>query len=196
MSLPFIYPCKPIYLPPTAPILARFENDLGWVAEIKRNGWRAEVARNSSGTQVFTSSGNDISDKLPDLAKYLKSVLPANTIIDGELMNHRSRDLDQVFYAFDLLMLRGKILTDRPLSERREKLFSLLKPSAFVILPDSVFRDKLTFYKQAIKAGHEGIVIKKLAGEYPLSLTRTKKHPGWIKVKPYQLFDGKYQVVS
>jgi ATP-dependent DNA ligase len=50
------------------------------------------------------------------------------------LQNHRSREAELQFYVFDLLILRGKDITQQSLEKRRELLRTKVMPG----LPDSI----------------------------------------------------------
>ena len=79
--------------------------------------------------------GRDFAPLFPALVRALEK-LPEDTIIDGEivaltaagrpsfnlLQNYQTAAQTIVFYAFDLLVLSGRNLTDMPLQERRELL--------------------------------------------------------------------------
>ena len=74
--------------------------------------------------------------------------LPDDTVLDGELValdtaghadfnmlqNFKSAEHHIHYYAFDVLVHRGKILIDRPLSERRAVLAKILPRNGHISL--------------------------------------------------------------
>jgi ATP-dependent DNA ligase len=74
--------------------------------------------------------------------------LPDDTVIDGEgvaigadgrpdfnlLQNFRSAESRIHYYAFDILIHKGRRLTELPLSERRKILSSVIEPGEHVVL--------------------------------------------------------------
>jgi len=86
---------------------------------------------------------------------------------------------------FDIVYLDGKMLFDKPLRERRRILESVvkIKPGTFqltkMIITDSV-KEAEKFYKEALKAKQEGIMVKNLDSPYIFG----RHVGGWVKVKP------------
>jgi ATP-dependent DNA ligase len=85
--------------------------------------------------------------KLLFIATALKD-LPDDTVVDGELValgpdgqpdfnllqNFRSAEWRIVYYAFDILIHKGRRLTELPLSERRAILSAVVEPGEHVAL--------------------------------------------------------------
>lgn len=86
---------------------------------------------------------------------------------------------------FDIVYLNGKALFEKPLVFRRKTLESMIrtKPGKFQIAKQLVTKDLKKaeeFYKEALNAGQEGLMVKNLEAKY---------QPGrrvgyWLKVKP------------
>tara|TARA_Y100000310_G_scaffold341480_1_gene440753 strand:- start:5692 stop:7413 length:1722 start_codon:yes stop_codon:yes gene_type:complete len=87
--------------------------------------------------------------------------------------------------SFDILYLDGKNLMDLPFSKRREILEKTIKKKEMVIRPSTQIvtgddKEALKFYKEALKIGEEGIMIKTLEASY-----RQGRRVGYIvKMKP------------
>jgi DNA ligase-1 len=82
--------------------------------------------------------------------------------------------------VFDILWLDGETLIDRPFSERRKILESVV---THFIAPQtrSDREDEITkTYEAALTAGHEGIMIKVPESPY----TPGQRGKNWIKIKP------------
>lgn len=86
---------------------------------------------------------------------------------------------------FDVVYLEGEMLFDQPLAVRRKKLDSIIRPipGKFQLAEQLVTKDLKkaeAFYKKALEANQEGIMVKNLEATY---------QPGrrvgyWLKVKP------------
>jgi ATP-dependent DNA ligase len=150
-----------------------------WTYEIKLDGYRLEVVRTSSETTLYSRRQNVLNRKFHYIAKAL-DCLPACTVLDGELVamgpdskpnfnllqNFKSAESHITYYAFDILVHKGRDLTQHPLSERRALLESVLKPSDHVELSavsDKSAAEILSFVK---KQGLEGVVAKRADSVY------------------------------
>jgi bifunctional non-homologous end joining protein LigD len=110
-----------------------------WTYEIKLDGYRLEAVKNAGNTTLYSRRRNVYNSKFGQIAEALKD-LPDATVLDGEivaidssgrsdfnlLQNFRSAELRIHYYAFDVLMHRGKLLTRLPLEERRAVLAKIL----------------------------------------------------------------------
>lgn len=87
--------------------------------------------------------------------------------------------------VFDIIYLNGKSLIDSPQKERRSIVEKIIKPipgkirTAEKLISDSVHEVE-KFYKESLKAGNEGIMLKNLDKKY----TPGRRVGGWIKFKP------------
>ena len=129
----FIEPqlCKLVVRPPAAP---------GWAHEVKFDGYRAQLRVAGGKAQIRTRSGLDWTHQFAAIAKVAEQL--ADCIIDGEvcaldqhqmpsfaalqtaLSEDRSENL--VFFAFDLLVEGKQDLRPLPLSDRKDRLRSVL----------------------------------------------------------------------
>jgi bifunctional non-homologous end joining protein LigD len=113
----------------------------GWLTEIKLDGFRALAWRLGGTVSLRSRNDNDFTKKFPGIAAALKG-LPDNTMLDGEivaldergvpsfslLQNAASRTANIVFYAFDVLCLKGEWVMDETLRERRTLLETKVLP--------------------------------------------------------------------
>lgn len=94
------------------------------------------------------------------------------------------REIPLVLYLFELVYHDGEDLMETPQSERRERLSKLFRPTDRVKMTDHIVSDKIAdaqrFFKEAIKAGHEGLMSKDPDARY-LPGRRTDN---WMKLKP------------
>jgi DNA ligase 1 len=90
-----------------------------------------------------------------------------------------------VTFLFDLLHVEGEDLLDTPLEERAARLEAIapeLKiPSLVTSEPDAAER----VLEDALRAGHEGIVVKDAASLYSAG----RRGKAWRKVKPVRTYD-------
>ena len=97
-----------------------------------------------------------------------------------------AKDIPVELNLFDIIYLNGKFLFDIPLEERRKLLAKSVNevPGKIQLAKQLVTKDikkAEKFYKEALKAGQEGLIVKNLEAKY---------HPGrrvaggWLKVKP------------
>ncbi len=87
---------------------------------------------------------------------------------------------------FDILYLNGKTLFDLPLEERREILAKNIhevrgKFQRATFLKPKSLEEAEKFYKEALDAGHEGLIVKNLEAKY---VPGRRVEGGWLKVKP------------
>jgi len=87
---------------------------------------------------------------------------------------------------FDIIYLNGKTLFDLPLKERRKILSENFKemPGKIQLAKQLVtknLKEANKFYKEALKAGQEGLIVKNLQAKYQPG---RRVAGGWLKVKP------------
>ena len=181
----YVYPCKPNWLAPNSSFFGMLDNDERWVAELKKNGWRCEVYKYDGKITLYTRDKALITDKLPRLREYLRSIVPENTILDGELIHNRTKNIKELFYAFDVLKYKGISLINQPFSERRKCLESMkLGLDGVVEVAEQYTKNKIAVYQEAIKTPvNEGIVMKRLDSKYLSSFSSCLQNPHWMKVK-------------
>ena len=87
---------------------------------------------------------------------------------------------------FDIVYLDGKNLMDLPLEERKKYLAKSIKevPGRFHVaegLATTDLKDAEKFYKESLKAGEEGVIVKDLSALY---VPGRRVAGGWLKIKP------------
>src|SRR5574338_529769 len=169
----------------------------GWIHEYKYDGYRLLLAVGDGVATAWTRKGKDWSDMFKALVK-AAAKLPAGCLIDGEavaiddegkpsfqLLQSTLKDqkgANLVFYAFDLLIDRGKDIRKLPNIERKERLAALLAGVQPPILyGDHVIGRGEELFREVCKQGGEGIVSKRASAPYKGTRTRD-----WLKVKCVQ----------
>jgi bifunctional non-homologous end joining protein LigD len=149
-----------------------------WTYEIKLDGYRLEAVKTKGKVTVYSRRRNVLNKKFGYIADALGD-LPDETVLDGEivavdeegrsdfnlLQNFRSAQLKIHYYAFDVLMHKGKLLTERALGERRAILAKILPRNDHISLcaVDTSANQMLKFVKNN---GLEGIVAKRADSPY------------------------------
>ncbi|NIO44125.1 MAG: ATP-dependent DNA ligase [Candidatus Aenigmarchaeota archaeon] len=97
-----------------------------------------------------------------------------------------SKEIPIELNFFDIIYLNGKPLFDLPLKQRRKLLAKTVKemPGKVQLAKQLVTNDLKKadkFYKRALKAGQEGLIVKNLQAKYQPG---RRVAGGWLKVKP------------
>lgn len=163
---------------------------LGWRYEVKLDGYRAIGAKLAGRAQLSSRNGKDFNRRFPEITRVL-SALPDETAIDGEivaldptgkpnfalLQDFRDGAAARVFYAFDLLMLRGKDVRALALDLRRGLLRDVMNNLPPVIRYSETFDAPLADLMRAVREhGLEGIIAKRADSPY-----RSGRSAEWIK---------------
>ena len=149
-----------------------------WTYEIKLDGYRLEAVKSAGETTLYSRRRNVLNKKFQYIADALKR-LPDDTILDGELVamdsggrsnfsqlqNFRSAESTIHYYAFDVLMQKGKLLTQEPLEKRRAILEKILPRNVHVSI-SVVDTSATTMLEFVTKHGLEGVIAKRADSTY------------------------------
>ena len=185
---------KPHFIEPMyARAVQKLPDSAEWFYEIKLDGYRALASNGSSGVRIWSRRGNRFTTQFPRIARACER-LPTETLIDGEivavdddgrvsfnlLQHHRSKAHAIQFYAFDLLVYRGKSLVKVPLEVRREMLNEALgRVSDPIRLSESIEATPADLIHSAKEHGFEGIVAKRKDSLYESG----KRSGAWVKYR-------------
>jgi DNA ligase D-like protein (predicted ligase) len=150
-----------------------------WTYELKLDGYRLEAVQNGSYTTLYSRRKNILNKKFPYIATALKA-LPDGTVIDGELValgadgrpdfnmlqNFRSAEDNIAYYAFDILVHKYRDLTMLPLSERRQILQAVIKPTKHIAISEVSDQTAAEMLKFVRLHGLEGIIAKRSDSVY------------------------------
>jgi ATP-dependent DNA ligase I len=164
--------------------------------------------------RLFTRSLDDITDRLPEVVAALTKLPVHDAVFDGELIALRPDGRPHAFqdtasraaseidapsaakqgagtvplsvFLFDALHLDGKDLVDLPDAERHAALAAVVPEAMLMprLVTDSA-AEATEFFQDAVKRGHEGVVVKSLTTPYAAG----RRGAGWIKVKPRHTLD-------
>ncbi len=184
--------------------------DIGTAAvEWKFDGARVQIHKEGDNVTLFSRRLENITDSLPDIVEAVKENVKADSaILDGEAVaideNGRprafqdilkrfrrkydvqstAREIPLILNIFDIMYLNNEELIDLPLTQRREKLADCVINDARIKVDTQYVTDDpdeiLKIYNDALKAGHEGVMIKNPDSPY----SPGKRGKNWLKKKP------------
>jgi len=152
---------------------------------------------------VATRSLEDITARLPEVVEVARSLPATSFVLDGEALAldeaGRPRPFQETAsrtamaagvvvtpYFFDVLHLDGSDLLDAPGVERSAALERLVpEPHRVARLVTDSPDAAESFAAEALRAGHEGVVVKDLAAPYDAG----RRGSSWVKVKPVHTLD-------
>ena len=177
---------------------ARLVNELPegkeWLYEVKFDGYRCLAGRDASGVTLWSRRENLFTAQFPHIARACER-LRSGTLVDGEivaldasgrvsfnlLQHHRSKAQALLFYAFDVLIYRGRSLVELPLSTRREVLGEIFKErdsgASQLAISESINATPADLVRVAREFGFEGIVAKRKDSFYESG----KRTAAWVK---------------
>jgi bifunctional non-homologous end joining protein LigD len=181
----FIEPCSPV-LAKAIPVGA------DWLHEVKFDGYRVQVHKAGRDVEIYSRNGHDFTARFLAIAIMLAELPARSAVLDGEIVAsdaaglpdfaalHRRRVGDGLtLWLFDLLMLNGRDLRDKPLHRRRTRLRALVQGlDCPAVLASETFTDGEALMRAVEKRGLEGVVSKRRD-----SLYRSGPCKDWRKVK-------------
>ena len=171
--------------------------------EYKLDGARIQLHRNENGVRVFTRTLRDITASVPELVELVRGLDCTSVVLDGESLaisdTGRPRPFSETLsrfsaqsgesvlrpYFFDCLLLDGVDLLDAPLERRQAALEQVAAPYRIPTLIAPTPDVAAAHYDAALAAGHEGVMIKALAGPYAAG----RRGRAWQKIKPEHTLD-------
>jgi DNA ligase-1 len=179
--------------------------------EFKLDGARIQIHRRGDEVRVFSMRLSDVTESLPDIVALLREMVGSeDVVLEGEVVAvgergkplpfqdlmrrfRRVHDIEAMvekiplrLHLFDILYLDGGLLIDEPYTQRRKLLEGICPPE--LLVRRVVSRDvKLVegFLQEAVEAGHEGLVAKRLDSVY----SPGKRGKRWFKLKPVETLD-------
>jgi DNA ligase-1 len=179
--------------------------------EFKYDGARVQIHKSGGQVRIWSRRLTEVTNSLPEIIDIARNEIRADSfILDGEVVAvgkdgrpfpfqelmrrfRRVHDIESaaneiplVLCLFDCLLLDGASLTDEPYSVRWEKLGRIAGSKHLA-------RRRITgaaaeadaFFREAIAAGHEGLMAKALDSAY-MPGNRGKL---WFKIKPADTVD-------
>lgn len=174
--------------------------------EYKLDGARVQIHKKGETVRIYSRRLTDVTKSLPEIAETVKrNVKAQEVILEGEVIAIDSEDhplpfqhlmrrfkrvhevkgmaetLPVKLFLFDILYLNGESLTSLPYIRRRQILAENVGEIPLIkqIITDNV-EEAESFLREATDFGHEGLMAKKIDGDYVPGI-RGKR---WLKIKP------------
>jgi DNA ligase 1 len=208
-GLTVLRPVKPMLAQTADDLESAVERLTPAAVEWKLDGARLQVHRDGEEVRAFTRNLADVTDRVPEVVADVLA-LPVQTIVlDGEAIAlkddgtpHRfqltmsrfgsrtdpdaSKRVPLSSLFFDVLHVDGEDLLDRPARERLAFLEKLLPERNRVPrIEAGEPADSRRFLDDALKRGHEGVVVKALDAPYEAG----RRGGSWLKLKPTHTLD-------
>lgn len=211
VNLRILFPIKPMLAEVSEdPAEVLSEHGGRTAVEFKMDGARVQIHRLDNEVRIFSRRLSDVTASLPEIVELARAIPSAAFVLEGELLAvdgegrplpfqelmrrfRRVHDLDAhrrsmplQLRLFDVLHLDGRMLMDAPYQERFAALEKLVPPKLLVERRVVTSKEELdSFLTLAMKAGHEGLMAKRLDAPY----TAGKRGKNWLKVKPADTLD-------
>ncbi len=181
------------------------------VFEYKFDGARVQIHRLGDEVRIYSRRLSDVTESVPDVVSLVLRFLPrVGVIVEGEitavgangkplpfqdLMRRftRVQEVEQTaeqiplrLHLFDVLYLDGTLLIDESY-ETRWTILSKITPKELLAehtITNSP-KEAAAFLKAAMKAGHEGLMAKRLDSHY----SPGARGKDWLKLKPAETVD-------
>ncbi|GLY04657.1 MULTISPECIES: ATP-dependent DNA ligase [Actinoplanes] len=182
MQLPLNPPVKPMLAKPVADIPP------GQLYEPKWDGFRSIVFRDGDEVEIGSRNEKPMTRYFPELVTAVLAAFPERAVVDGEVIvadtGRNTLDFEALqqrihpaasrvrllaeqtpasFVAFDLLAIGDENLTDRPFSERRERLVSIFQdspPPVYVTPATDDLDTARRWFDEFEGAGLDGLIAK------------------------------------
>ncbi|HET7857236.1 MAG TPA: ATP-dependent DNA ligase [Gaiellaceae bacterium] len=169
--------------------------------EWKLDGIRIQIHRRGDEVRVYTRNLNEITHALPGIVDAVRCLPVSQAVLDGEALwmdadrpapfqetaSRIDRDGPEgiATFLFDLLHVDGEDLLDAPLHERSARLEAIAPDLKIPGILTSSAAEASAIMEEALRAGHEGVVVKDAASPYAAG----RRGKAWRKVKPVRTYD-------
>jgi DNA ligase-1 len=170
--------------------------------EWKLDGIRIQIHRRDDDVRLYTRNLNEITHALPGIVAAVRRLPVQQAVLDGEALwmgdegpaafqdtvsriDGEATPEGVVTFLFDALHLDGEDLLDSPLEQRAAKLESIAPQFAIPRVLTSDPGEGERMLEEALRAGHEGVVVKDAASTYGAG----RRGKAWRKVKPVRTYD-------
>jgi DNA ligase-1 len=182
-----------------ADAIASFERSS---VEWKLDGIRIQIHCRGGQVRIYTRNLNEITDALPGIVEAVRRLSVRQAVFDGEALwmgdhgpaafQDTVSQIDDaappegvVTFLFDVLHVDGDDLLDTPLEERAARLDRLAPQLKIPGVVTSDAETAQSVLDEALRQGHEGIVVKDAASPYKAG----RRGKAWRKVKPVRTYD-------
>jgi len=206
LELEVFRPIKPMLAQMAATVAEALEEHDGTTAlEYKLDGARIQIHKSGSTVKIFSRRLTDVTESLPEIVELVRREVKVNEVIlEGEViavgkngsplpfqhLMKRFRRIRKIqftaekipvkLYLFDALYINAQSFINETYTQRRKKLTDIA--GAILLTKQIIARDVRIaeeFLEEAIEAGHEGLMAKKVNSLYRPGV-RGKR---WFKIK-------------
>jgi DNA ligase-1 len=203
-------PVSPMLASPTQDVASALTALTRAIFEFKLDGARVQIHKGARGVRIYSRTGNDVTASLPEIVATTESLGAERLILDGEVIalepSGRPRPFQQTMrrfgrklgvaetqtelplslFCFDCLQAGGIDLLDRPTAARAAALEAIVPASLTVPRLVTSSRDAAeAFLREALDAGHEGLVAKSPSAPYEAG----NRGSSWLKIKVAHTLD-------
>jgi DNA ligase-1 len=177
------------------------------VVEWKYDGSRVQVHKTGDKLTIYSRRLENVTPSLPEIVEGVNKSVKEDVILDGEVIaikdgrpmpfqnilrrfrrkydvREKAEEIPLYVIFFDILYWNGIVLIDLPLKERRKILEKVVKESERVSVATEIMSNEISVirevYTEALKAGHEGIMMKNPESHY----IPGRRGKNWLKLKP------------
>lgn len=182
-------------------------SDKDWIFEVKWDGTRA-LCYVDEHVQFLNRRNTDITYRYPELQDIRENIVCSSCILDGEIVvlkkgkpsfhdlqrrEHTdspfrikllSEQIPAVYIVFDILMVDGKDVTEKPLLERKDML-QVISESSLIMLSPYIEGKGKEYYTAVSAEGFEGVMAKRKDSLYYPG----KRSDAWLKIKKVKTVD-------
>ena len=174
--------------------------DPAWIFEVKYDGYRMLAEVSSDGVSLQTRRGADSTGWFPELHSPLRAIGGGRHVLDGEVcvldelgrsdfdaLQNRARrrgwragSTPVAFLVFDVLVMAGRSVMQRPLWSRKALLEELIPaPQPGLLRISHVAGDGDWLFERVLALQLEGMVAKRLDSFY----LPGERSVAWLKIK-------------
>jgi DNA ligase-1 len=170
--------------------------------EWKLDGIRIQIHRRDEEVRIYTRNLNDITHALPGIVAAVLRLPVRQVVLDGEALwmseagpaafqetvsriDREAPPEGVTTFLFDLLHVDGEDLLDTPLEARAARLEAIAPQLRIPGVLTSDPAEGPRVLEEALRAGHEGVVVKDAASLYSAG----RRGKAWRKVKPVRTYD-------
>jgi ATP-dependent DNA ligase len=205
-------PITPPYPPMEAKRVDKIPSGDVWQFEPKWDGFRAIIFRKDDDIVVQSKAGQPLGRYFPEVVEAMRELKMKDFVIDGEIVvpvggrlsfddllqrihpaesriRKLAAEIPAYYFAFDLLVMKGKAVAEKPIEERRELLerfFENVPEGSLIRLSPATTERKVAndWFNKFGSAGLDGVMAKRLGEPY-----HSGDREGMVKVKHLKTAD-------
>jgi ATP-dependent DNA ligase len=205
-------PITPPYPPMEAKRVEKIPAGDTWQFEPKWDGFRAIIFKTADDIAVQSKAGQPLGRYFPEVVEAMRELKAKDFVLDGEIVvpvggrlsfddllqrihpaesriRKLAAEMPAHYFAFDLLVAKGKSIGDQPIEKRREQLerfFENVPQGSLIRLSPATTDRKVAndWFNKFGSAGLDGVMAKRLGEPY-----HSGDREGMVKVKHLKTAD-------